>query len=136
MSEHEAEYFEIYLEDTDEQLDALYQALTSWQQAPSGEPYRKESLRLLHAMEGAAGAMGFEHVRALTQYLNRQFDRACPMSERIDSSAMLRLLQGVEFLRACNNRLQAREPLGSSAELLEQLKAAMDHRGPDQRVDS
>ncbi len=126
MNEFDAEHFEIYLEDTDEQIDALCAALTSWQQDPSGEAWRKESLRLLHAMEGAAGAMEFENIRGLTQHLNRQFDRACMRGEPIDPADMRRILLGVGFLRDCNDRLRAGEPLDSSAELLEQCKAAQD----------
>ena len=126
MNDSDAEHFKIYLEDTDQQIHALSETLTSWQQASSGEAWRQESLRLLHAMEGDAGAMEFEHVRGLTQYLNRQFDRACSNGEQIDPAAIRRLLRGVEFLRDCNDRLRAGQPLDSSSELLEQLKAALD----------
>ena len=124
MNDDDAEHFEMYLEDTDQQIDALCERLKFWQQDPAGEAWRRESLRLLHAMEGAAGAMEFENVRGLTQYLNRQFDRVCSRSEYIDPGAMERLLRGVDFLRVCNERLRAGESLDNSAELLEQLIAA------------
>jgi chemotaxis protein histidine kinase CheA len=124
MNDDDAEHFEMYLEDTNQQIDAFYETLTSWEQDPAGEAWRRESLRLLHAMEGAAGAMAFENVRALTLDLNRQFDRVCSRDERIDPSDMRRLLRGIEFLRDCNDRLRAGESLDNSAELLEQLKAA------------
>ena len=126
MTDDDAEHFEIYLEDTEQQIHLLRKTLTSWQQDPGGESWRRESLRLLHAMEGAAGAMEFENVRGLTQYLNRQFDRACSRGEQTDPSAMERLLRGVDFLRACNERLRAGESLDNSAELLGQLKAALE----------
>jgi chemotaxis protein histidine kinase CheA len=125
MTEDDAVHFEIYLEDTEQQIHLLRKTLMSWQQDPAGEPWRQESLRLLHAMEGAAGAMEFDNVRGLTQYLNRQFDRACSRGKQIDPSAMERLLRGVDFLLVCNERLRAGESLDYSAELLEQLKAAL-----------
>ncbi len=126
MNESDDEHFKIYLEDTDQQVHALCAALASWQQDPSGEAWRRESLRLLHAMEGAAGAMEFENVRGLTQHLSRQFDRACMRGEPIDPADMKRILLGVEFLRDCNDRLRAGESLDNSADLLRQCKAAQD----------
>jgi chemotaxis protein histidine kinase CheA len=124
MSDSEAEYFELYLEDTDEQIDALAAALRSWQQDPSNESHRTESLRLLSAMEGAAGAMEFENVRALNQHLNQMARKT--FTNRDDSLAIItRVMRGAEFLRICNERLRAGEALNGSAELLEQLQAAM-----------
>jgi chemotaxis protein histidine kinase CheA len=66
MIEPEAEFSQNYLQETDEQIDALYKVLVSWQRDRSSEACLKESRRLLSAMEGAAGVMGFENVRALT----------------------------------------------------------------------
>lgn len=124
MNDDDAEHFEMYLEDTEQQIEALCEALKCWQQDPAGDIWRRESLRLLHAMEGAAGAMEFESVRGLTQNLNRQFDRVGSSGEPVDPPAMERLLRGVDFLRGCNDRLRAGESLDNSAELLEQLKTA------------
>jgi chemotaxis protein histidine kinase CheA len=126
MNEPEEDYFQLYLEDTAEQIDALIRVLASWQQDPSSETCPKESLRLLHAMEGAAGAMEFENVRALTRHLNRQFGKARASHEPMDPSAIMPLLRGVEFLRACTKRLRVGEQLGGSADLVELLKAAID----------
>jgi chemotaxis protein histidine kinase CheA len=124
MNQDDAENFQIYVEETDQHTRALCETLSSWQQDPAGEAWRKESLRLLHAMEGAAGAMELESIRQLTQALNLQFDRVCLRGEQLDPAAMERLLQGVEFLRDCNERLRRGESLVGAAELLEQLKAA------------
>ena len=124
MNDDEAEHFEMYLEDTEQQIDALCEALKFWQQDPAGEAWRRESLRLLHAMEGAAGAMEFESVRGLTQCLNRQFNRVGSPNEPIDPLAMDRLLRGVHFLRVCNERLRAGKSLDTAAELMDQLRAA------------
>jgi chemotaxis protein histidine kinase CheA len=129
MNEPEADFFQIYLEETDEQIDALSEVLASWRRDPSSGICLRESLRLLSAMEGAAGAMEFENVRALTQHLNRQVGKARAGHEPMDPSALTRLLRGADFLRACNDRLRAGERLGGSAELLEHLKAAMGRGG-------
>jgi len=124
MNQDEAENFQIYLEETDLHTCALSKALTSWREDPHAQGWRKESLRLLHAMEGAAGAMELEQIRGLTQFLNLQFDRVCLRGQQIDPADMEALLRGVEFLRDCNDRLRHGESLEGSAALLEQLKTA------------
>ncbi len=124
MNQDEAENFQIYLEETDQHTRALSKTLASWREDPHGQAWRKESLRLLHAMEGAAGAMELEQIRGLTQYLNAQLDRACLRGQQLDPSDMEALLRGVAFLRDCNDRLRRGESLEGSAALLEQLKTA------------
>ncbi len=126
MNEHDADdYLTMYLEDTDEQLDALQETLSAWGDSPIDQHHR-ESMRLLHAMEGAAGAMKFEGVRALTRHLDRSLERARHAIQPAQQVDVGSLQRGVQFLRDCNQRLRNGETLENPATLLEQLAAAMD----------
>jgi hypothetical protein len=56
MNEPEAEFFQIYLEETDEQIDALCEVLESWRRDPSSGTCLSESLRLLSSPEDIQSA--------------------------------------------------------------------------------
>ena len=116
----DSEFVLLYLDDTDEQLDQLDVILAAWDEDRRKDVHATHMLRLIHAMEGAAGALGFENVRAATKY----FDREVVRSREDTNLAITPLSRYVEILRDCNRRLRRGETLGSSKDLVEQLKSA------------
>ena len=116
----DSEFLKIYLDETEEQLDQLVVILAAWDEDRSNEAHATGAVRLIHAMEGAAGALGFENVRAATQYFDREVVRSREDTDR----ATTPLLRYVEFLRDCNRRLRSGETIGSSKDLVEQMKSA------------
>ncbi len=126
MDDRDTEYFEIYLEDTDEHVESLHQTVATWRERMPEPADREQALRLLHAMEGAAGAMRLENVRALTKTLHTHLERVLRQGGSDDLEPLLRLLRGIVFLGVCNQRLRAGEPLADAASLVAELQTAMD----------
>jgi two-component system chemotaxis sensor kinase CheA len=123
-----AEYLRLYLDETEEQLDALVQALLALE-ADSRDPRQiDEAFRLLHSIKGSSALLGLDRITALTHHLESHFVQIRSGRRTLDAATMGVVLRCIDFLRACNGQLRAGEPLGSGTELLEQVRA-LEHGG-------
>jgi two-component system chemotaxis sensor kinase CheA len=123
-----SEYLQMFMDETDEQLEGLTETLLVLEREPDSAAHLNESFRLIHSIKGAAGMMGLDSITALTHHLESRFERFRSGLARLDEPTMNLVLRCIDFLRECIRRLRSGEPLGSSAELLEELSDL--HEGP------
>jgi len=118
-----AEYLRLYVDETEEQLDALVQALLELEADPADSRQIDEAFRLLHSIKGSSALLGLDRITALTHHLESHFVQIRSGRRTLDAETMGVVLRCIDFLRACNGQLRAGEPLGSDVELLEQVRA-------------
>ena len=68
------ELLPFYLDETDEQISALNDALLSLERDPSNEAVLREAFRMAHSIKGSSTVMSFSQVRELTHHLESFFD--------------------------------------------------------------
>ena len=117
-----AEYLQTFLDETEEQLDDLVETMLALESDATSKEDLNEAFRLIHSIKGSAGMMGFDNITVLTHHLENRFERFRAETERLDEPTMNVVLRCIDFLRQCNNRLRVGEPLGSSVELLDEVK--------------
>ena len=121
-SDEMAEYLQTFLDETEEQLDDLVETMLALERDANNKDDLNEAFRLIHSIKGSAGMMGFDNITVLTHHLENRFERFRSGAEQLNEPTMNLVLRCVDFLRQCNNRLRDAEQLGSSAELLEELR--------------
>ncbi len=117
-----AGYLNIYLDETEEQLDDLIETMLVLEQEPQNEVSLNGAFRLLHSMKGAAGMMGFDQITVLTHHLETRFERLRSGRIELDRITMNLTLRCIDFLRECNGRLRAGNELSTPDVLLEELR--------------
>ncbi len=117
-----AEYLQVFMDETEEQLDGLTECLLELEQSPDDAGQLNEAFRMIHSIKGSAGMMGLDSITALTHHLESRFERFRSGVERLDEPTMNLVLRCIDFLRECVRRLRSGTALGSSAELLTELK--------------
>ena len=70
-----AELLPFYLDETDEHIAALNDALLRLEQDPTDAKALAEAFRMFHSIKGASVVMGFEPVNQLTHHLESLFDQ-------------------------------------------------------------
>ena len=68
-----AEYVQMFVDETSEQLDDLVEALLVLETKPDSPSHLNESFRLIHSIKGAAAMMGLDSITLLTHHLENQF---------------------------------------------------------------
>ena len=121
--EEKAEFLQIYLDETEEELDALVETLLVLENEPDSRDHLNEAFRMVHSMKGAAGMMGFQDITALTHQLESRFEKLRSRTVRLDQPTMAVALKCVDFLRQCNEQLRQGEPFSSVGSLLKELHA-------------
>lgn len=116
-----ANYMQLYLDETSEQLDSLVETLLVLEQEPTSGEHLNEAFRLIHSVKGSSAMMGFESITALTHHLENHFERLRSGIRTIDVETMGLILRCIDFLRECHERLRAGQPLAGAPELLEEL---------------
>jgi two-component system chemotaxis sensor kinase CheA len=122
-SDEMAQYLQMYLDETAEQLDALVESLLVLESRPTDAEQLNEAFRLIHSIKGSSAMMGLDGVAVLTHHLENHFERLRSGARALDQSAMGLILRCIDFLRECNQRLRGGQALGSAPELLEELNA-------------
>lgn len=122
-SEEMADYLQMYLDETSEQLDALVETLLVLEGAPGDAAQLNEAFRLIHSIKGSSAMMGLDSITVLTHHLENHFERLRSGLVPLERPVMDLILRCIDFLRACNRRLREGTPLGSAPELLEELNA-------------
>jgi two-component system chemotaxis sensor kinase CheA len=122
FSDDMAEYLQTFLDETEEQLDDLVETLLALERDPANASDLNEAFRLVHSIKGSAGMMGFDNITVLTHHLENRFERFRSGLAKLDEPTMNLVLRCIDFLRQCNDRLRAGQQLGSSTDLLAELK--------------
>jgi two-component system chemotaxis sensor kinase CheA len=63
-----------YLDETDEQIGALNDAILKLEQDPSDGDMLREAFRMIHSIKGSSTVMGFDGVKGLTHHLETYFE--------------------------------------------------------------
>ena len=66
LADDMAEYLQTFLDETEEQLDALVETMLALERNPSSNGDLNEAFRLIHSIKGSAGMMGFDSMAVLT----------------------------------------------------------------------
>jgi two-component system chemotaxis sensor kinase CheA len=120
-SEEMAQYIQMFVDETGEQLDGLVEVLLVLESNPTSQSELNESFRLIHSIKGASGMMGLDSIKLLTHHLENHFERLRSGLQTLDQSMMDLILRCVDFLREAIELLRHGRPLSSAPELLEEL---------------
>ncbi len=123
VPEEMAEYLSTFLDETDEQLESLVEALLVLEEDAQNTAALNDSFRLLHSIKGASGMMGLENITLLTHHLESHFELLRSGLRVLDRQTMNIVLRCIDFLRDCVERMRAGEALGAVGPLLEEVKA-------------
>lgn len=130
-SDEMAQYLQMFVDETSEQLDELVEVLLVLETNPGSPSHLNESFRLIHSIKGAAAMMGLDSIALLTHHLENHFDRLRSGLRSLDRSTMNLILQCVDFLRDAVGKLRDGKPLFSSPELIEQLSQSLFEESTD-----
>jgi two-component system chemotaxis sensor kinase CheA len=122
-----AAYLSTFLDETEEQLDDLVETMLALERDSTNPDDLNEAFRLIHSIKGSAGMMGFDSITVLTHHLENRFERFRSRTAQLNEPTMNLVLRCIDFLRQCIIRLRAGDELGTSAELLEELKQLQEH---------
>jgi two-component system chemotaxis sensor kinase CheA len=120
-SDDMAEYLQMFVDETSEQLDALVEVLLVLEEAPGSQSHLNESFRLIHSIKGASAIMGLDSITLLTHHLENHFERLRSGLKVLDRPMMELILRCVDFLRDATNKLREGQPVVSEVGLLEAL---------------
>ena len=120
-SDEMAEYVQMFVDETSEQLDDLVEVLLVLETNPDSPTHLNESFRLIHSIKGAAAMMGLDSITLLTHHLENHFEHLRSGIKTLDRSMMNLILKCVDFLRNAVDMLREGRPLASAPDLIEQL---------------
>jgi two-component system chemotaxis sensor kinase CheA len=116
-----AEFLRLYLDETNENLDALVEALLTLEAQPTNTAGLNEAFRLIHSIKGASGLLGLDKVTSLTHHLESHFERLRSGRRILDLETMNVVLRCVDYLRDSNRRLQEGEAITAAGPLLDEV---------------
>lgn len=118
-----AEYVRLYVEETGEQLDQLVQVLLHLEAHPGDVRHLNEAFRLIHSVKGSSAMLGLDRIMTLTHHMESHFERLRSGQRVLDAATLDVVLQCIDFLRECNERIRRSEPLPSAGELLDEVRS-------------
>jgi len=124
-SDEMSEYLQMFMDETEEQLEDLVEVLLVLEREPDSVDELNEAFRLIHSIKGSSGMMGFDNITMLTHHLESRFEAFRSGLARLDEPTMNLVLRCIDFLRDCVQRLRANKTLGSAAVLLEELASSV-----------
>ncbi|MHC5026194.1 MAG: chemotaxis protein CheA [Planctomycetota bacterium] len=133
ISEEMAQYLQVFMDESDEQLEGLTEVLLVLENEPDNVEHLNEAFRLIHSIKGSAGMMGLDSIAALTHHLESRFERFRSGVQRLDEPTMNLVLRCIDFLRECIRRLRAGRPLERASDLLRELSERTDAAGAEAR---
>ncbi|XZE33121.1 chemotaxis protein CheA [Pirellulaceae bacterium SH501] len=128
-SDEMAQYIQMFVDETSEQLDSLVEVLLVLESEPESTEQLTESFRLVHSIKGASAMMGLDSITLLTHHLENHFENLRSGSWKLDKTLMNLILKCVDFLRNAVEMVREGRPLVSNPELIEQL-AGFDSAAP------
>ena len=102
-----SELLPFYLDETDEQIAALNDALLRLEQDPTDVKALAEAFRMFHSIKGASVVMGFEPVNRLTHNLESLFDQFRAKKRTLDRPVLDLTFRCLDELRDYHRELRA-----------------------------
>ncbi len=134
-SDEMAQYLQMFVDETSEQLDDLVEVLLVLEGQPNSTENLNESFRLIHSIKGAAAMMGLDSITMLTHHLENHFERLRSGLWTLDQNMMDLVLKCVDFLREATVKLRDGKPLASAPDLIEQLSRAEEAESPIREIE-
>ncbi|QEH31780.1 Chemotaxis protein CheA [Aquisphaera giovannonii] len=122
-----AELLPFYLDETDEHIAALNDALLRLEQDPADAKALAEAFRMFHSIKGSSVVMGFDSVKELTHHLESLFDQFRSKKRDLDRPVLDLTFRCLDELRDYHRELRA-EGAGRAdlASLVPLVVAALD----------
>src|SRR5438067_392490 len=89
------ELLPFYLDETDEQIAALNDALLKLEVDASDAPVLREAFRMVHSIKGASAVMGLDQVKDLTHHLESYFDQLRALGVWLEAECEPAALRGL-----------------------------------------
>ena len=126
-----SELLPFYLDETDEHIAALNDALLRLEQDPTDAKALAEAFRMFHSIKGASVVMGFEPVNRLTHHLESLFDQFRVKKRTLDRPVLDLTFRCLDELRDYHRELRA-EGQGTAdlAALTPLVIAALENPAP------
>ena len=102
-----SELLPFYLDETDEHIAALNDALLRLEQDPTDAKALAEAFRMFHSIKGASVVMGFEPVNRLTHNLESLFDQFRSKKRTLDRPVLDLTFRCLDELRDYHRDLRA-----------------------------
>jgi two-component system chemotaxis sensor kinase CheA len=102
-----SEILPFYLDETDEHIAALNDALLRLERDPADSRSLAEAFRMFHSIKGASVVMGFEPVSRLTHHLESLFDQFRSKKRELDRSLLDLTFRCLDELRDYHKDLRA-----------------------------
>lgn len=112
-----------YLDETDEQIAGLSDALLKLEHSPTDELALREAFRLIHTIKGSSMVLGFTPVKDLTHHLEAYFEGLRSKKRALDRTVLDLCFQCLDALRDYHKDLRAK---GESAVDLAALAAKVE----------
>lgn len=127
-------YLQVYLDESEEELEAIVAALLTLEDNPRDEEALNEAFRLLHTLKGSSGMMGFENVSEIAHELEDRFETFRTGGQLLDRTTMNVLLESVDYFKAFNAALRREELLHDNGSYLIERLAELDRSAPTART--
>lgn len=122
-SDEMAQYLQVYIDESEEELDGLVEALLRLEVNPRDAEALHKSFRMLHSLKGSSGMLGFETIAGFAHELEDRFERYRSGLATLDRDTATLVLKCVDFLKAFVDRLRAGDQSeGDPLPLLERLR--------------
>jgi two-component system chemotaxis sensor kinase CheA len=102
-----AELLPFYLDETDEHIAALNDALLRLEQDPTDVKALQEAFRMFHSIKGASVVMGFTPVNQLTHHLESLFEQLRSRKRELDRPTLDLTFRCLDDLRDYHKNLRA-----------------------------
>ncbi|WP_165225233.1 chemotaxis protein CheA [Aquisphaera insulae] len=102
-----AELLPFYLDETDEHIAALNDALLRLEQEPADAKALAEAFRMFHSIKGSSVVMGFDSVKELTHHLESLFDQFRSKKRDLDRPVLDLTFRCLDELRDYHRELRA-----------------------------
>ncbi|MFO0911152.1 MAG: chemotaxis protein CheA [Isosphaeraceae bacterium] len=132
------ELLPFYLDETDEQIAALNDALLKLEQNPDDAPVLREAFRMIHSIKGSSTVMGFDQVKQLTHHLETYFDQLRSGERTLDRPILDLSFRCLDGLRDFHRELRSGgsssvELSGLTAEVIASLHGEPPPAGVESR---
>jgi two-component system chemotaxis sensor kinase CheA len=103
-----AELMPFYLDETDEQIAALNDALLRLEQDPTDAKALQEAFRMFHSIKGASAVMGFDSVKQLSHHLESLYEQLRSKKRDLDRPTLDLTFQSLDELRDYHRDLRSK----------------------------
>jgi two-component system chemotaxis sensor kinase CheA len=104
-----AEYIQVFIDESTEELDHLVEAMLVLEKDPSNISALQSAFRMLHSLKGSCGMMGFEAAGNFAHQLEDQFESYRNGERVIHREATTLMLQSIDYFREFVDHLRRGE---------------------------